>query len=305
MAFHFLAHCRALCQSVAVLAILSGSPGNIFAAESTIVTGKVVSTVTRSAPMPFNAIVDEVLVKPGDAVDEGAPLLRYHLQDEAERILQREVIAGSGNEALKSQVLDMHRQMAKLIAERNKARQLVASGLGSRQALARLEDDVKSLQSRIELINTTIKKNESIFEARLKELSSYYGTEIKEGDPLPSSLVLTSPLSGYVLSVWPINPGSELAAGNAPINVGQLDSVLIQVPVYESEVIGIKEGDMATVEIPSLDNKKFLGKVNEISWASDDMNVGNPSYYTVEIGVPNPDLELKPGFKAVVRFGGK
>ena len=34
------------------------------------------------------------------------------------------------------------------------------------------------------------------------------------------------------------------------------------------------------------------------------MNVANPSYYTVEITVPNPDLELKPGFKAVVRFGG-
>ena len=34
------------------------------------------------------------------------------------------------------------------------------------------------------------------------------------------------------------------------------------------------------------------------------MNVGNPSYYTVELTVPKPDLELKPGFKAVVRFSG-
>ena len=34
------------------------------------------------------------------------------------------------------------------------------------------------------------------------------------------------------------------------------------------------------------------------------MNVANPSYYTVELTVPNPDLELKPGFKAIVRFSG-
>jgi HlyD family secretion protein len=44
--------------------------------------------------------------------------------------------------------------------------------------------------------------------------------------------------------------------------------------------------------------------VNEISWVSNDMSVSNPSYYSVEITVPNPNLELKPGFKAVVRFKG-
>ena len=54
----------------------------------------------------------------------------------------------------------------------------------------------------------------------------------------------------------------------------------------------------------SLNNKKFNGTVNEISWVSSDMSVSNPSYYTVELTVPNPGLELKPGFKAVVRFKG-
>ena len=95
-----------------------------------------------------------------------------------------------------------------------------------------------------------------------------------------------------------------LPAGSAPIRVGQLDPVLIQVPVYEAEISAIKEGDAVEVEIPSLNNKKFLGKVNEISWVSSDMSVANPSYYTVELTVPNPGLELKPGFKAVVRFKG-
>ncbi|MBO4300354.1 MAG: HlyD family efflux transporter periplasmic adaptor subunit, partial [Desulfovibrio sp.] len=70
----------------------------------------------------------------------------------------------------------------------------------------------------------------------------------------------------------------------------------------EAEISGIKEGDAVEVEIPSLNNRKFKGTVNEISWISTDMNVSNPSYYMVEVTVPNPDLELKPGFKAVVRF---
>lgn len=162
-----------------------------------------------------------------------------------------------------------------------------------------------SLKRRIELLRTTIQKTESNFASRLRELEGYYGVPIKEGEQLPVTLVLTSPIKGYVLSLdSTLNPGTVLAAGTMPIRVGQLNPVLIQVPVYEAEVSGIKEGDTAEVEIPSLGNRKFTGTVNEISWVSNDMSVGSPSYYTVELTVPNPDLELKPGFKAVVRFSG-
>jgi len=308
-----LARTFAVC--LAVLALVSGA--QVFAASSaapgtgsigsgaTILTGKVVTTVTRAVPVPFNAVVDEVLVKPGDPIGKGAPLMRYHLQEEAERVLQREVTTGAGTEDLNGQVLDLERRLAETSAQRNKARQLAASGLGSAQASSRLQDDVHSLQRRIELLRTTIQKSERNFSARLDELSGYFGTTLKEGEQLPAKLTLTSPIDGYVLSLdSTLNPGSLLAAGSAPIRVGRLDPVLIQVPVYEAEISGIKEGDAVEVEIPSLGNKKFNGKVNEISWVSTDMSVANPSYYTVELTVPNPKLELKPGFKAVVRFKG-
>ncbi|MBD5417896.1 MAG: HlyD family efflux transporter periplasmic adaptor subunit [Desulfovibrio sp.] len=275
------------------------------AAEAIILTGKVVTTVTRAVPVPFNSVVDEVLVRPGDAVEDGSPLLRYHLQDEAERILQREVTSGAGTEGLKGQVLDMERQLAQLVAERNKSRQLVASGLGSKQALSRQESSVSALRDRIELTQSTIRKTESNFAARLRELSGYFGQPIREGEELPRTLVLTSPIRGYVLSLASnLNPGNLMAANSAPVQVGQLNPVLIQVPVYEADVNTIKVGDKAQVEIPSLGDRKFTGLVSEISWLSTDMNVANPSYYTVELTVANPDLVLKPGFKAVVRFDG-
>lgn len=270
---------------------------------TTILTGKVVTTVSRAVPVPFNAVVDEVLVKPGDPVSDGSPLMRYTLQDDAGRGLQREMNMGAGTEDLKSQVLSMQRELAVLNADYNKTRHLVASGLGSRQALARLEDSVALLKSRIDLAREMIRKNENNFKARLKELSGYYGEQIREGSTLPPMLTLTSPIAGYVLSVAPaLNKGQLLMAGMAPIHVGQLNPVLIQVPVYEAEINSIHVGDTAVVEIPSLDNRKFEGIVNEISWISSDMNVANPSYYTVELTVPNPDLILKPGFKAIVRF---
>ncbi|GHU90397.1 hypothetical protein AGMMS49974_06770 [Deltaproteobacteria bacterium] len=273
---------------------------------SVILSGKAVTTVTRAVPMPFNAIVDDVLVNPGDVVEQSAPLLRYHLQEEAERVLQREITIGAGTEETGSQVLEMERRLAEMTVQRNKARHLANSGLGSKLASARLEDDVRSLQQRIALLRSTIRKKESNFAARLKELEGYYGVPVREGEQLPASLVLTSPINGHVLALeGTLNPGVLLNAGAAPVHVGRLDPMLIQVHVYEAEIAGIKVGDNATVKIPSLDNKKFAAAVNEISWVSTDMNVSNPSYYMVELSVSNPDLDLKPGFKAVVHFGGR
>lgn len=270
---------------------------------ATILTGKVMTTVTRPVVMPFNAVIEEVLVKPGAQVKVGSPLVRYRLQDEAERMLQHEVTMGAGNENLKSQILEIEQRLATATAERNKARGLVGTGLGSRQALARLEENVTGYKNRIDLLRSSIRKNDVNFNARLKELSYYFNQPIKAGEKLPRYLTLVSPLEGYVLYVDPaLNPGALFAAGGAPIQIGQLNPVLIQVPVYEAEINDIRVGDEAVIEIPSLNNRKFTGLVNEISWLSTDMNVANPSYYNVELTVPNPDLILKPGFKAVVRF---
>ncbi|WP_296304987.1 efflux RND transporter periplasmic adaptor subunit [uncultured Desulfovibrio sp.] len=266
-------------------------------------TGKVVTTVTRAAPMPFNGIVDEVLVRPGDAVEQGAPLLRYHLQEEAARMLQRELITGAATEEERGQILSLRQQQTEIEAQRNKARQLAASGLGSRQASSRLEASYESIQRRIDLLKMTIDKREKTFAARLKELEGYFGQTLDPREDLPESLTLTSPISGYVLSVTAeTSPGSLLGQGMAPVSVGQLNPVLIRVPVYEADVNSIAVDDVATVQIPSLQDKEFMATVSEISWASTDMNVGNPSYYTVELTVPNPTLELKPGFNAIVLF---
>ena len=277
-------------------------PKTSFSAE-TILTGKVLATVMRAEPLPFNAIIDEVCVKPGDAVKKNQPLLRFHLQSEAERILQKEITLGSNTEELRGKILDLEREQGRLEALYNKNRHLVSSGLGSRQAVVRQEKELKSLAERASLLRKTIQKAQLTFAERLRELERYYNVPLTEGSILPSgSLILPSPLDGYVLSVQSIFPGSLLNQGATPIVVGPLDPMLIQVPVYEGELKDIREGAVAKVEIPSLGNKRFEAKVAEISWVSNDMNVAQPSYFTIKLMLPNPKLELKPGFKAVVRF---
>lgn len=288
-----------------MVAILTWSADGFCEGEGPILTGKVNATVTRGAKLPFNAVVDEVLVRPGQPVEAGTALLKYHLQDEARRDITRELTMGANTENLKSQVLTLERELANTTAERNRTRQLVSSGLGSRQALARLDDTVESLRNRIKLLGETIKKTESSFDIRLGELSDYFGKPLNVNEALPKELILKSPINGYVLSLDAgASPGQLLPAGSDPVQVGQMDPVIIRVPVYETDLNHIKIGDEAIVEIPSLGNKEFKGEVTEISWISSDMDVSKPSYYSVELTVPNPNLVMKPGFKAVARFKG-
>ncbi len=292
--------CRSLIVAAAALLALSGQA---LAAETTILTGKVRTTVTRAPNTHFKGIVDQVLVQPGEHVSKGQPIFRYTLQDDARRSLQREVNHGPNTESMESQVAALRSDLSRAQAQSNKARSLAASGLGSTQQSDRLKIDVESLKARIELTNESIAKARSNFEMRLNELSEYFDTPIQEGQTLPEFLYLKSPIDGYVLSIQAnMNPGAVFAAGATPVSIGQMDPMLIQVPVYEAEVSALKLGDTATVEIPSLNNKRFKATVTEIAWVSNQMEVSQASYFNVELTIPNPDLELKPGFKAVVRF---
>ncbi len=271
--------------------------------HTTPLNGKVISPVTRADNMPFAAIVKEVLVSPGQSVLKDQVLMIYELTEEARRVLEKEITLGAATEDINGQIVTLQGQLAELVAARNKARQLAASGLGSNQAFKRTEGDLVSLEKRIALLEQTYKKREANFAQRLAELSEYFGTTINAGDALPETLVLTSPMEGHVLSVdASVQPGAQLEAGFAPIRVGKMNPMLIQVQVYEAELERVQVGHGASITIPSLDDAIFIGTVSKISWISTNLDVTSPSYFTVELTVPNEKLRLKPGFKAIVKF---
>ncbi len=293
--------CRYIFLALSLCFVLSSQ--NVFAAETTVLNGKVVSPVTRAKALPFNAIVDEILVTPGQSVIENQVMMTYTLVEEDERILQKEITLGSGTEGTRGEILSLESQLAEVVAERNKAEKLVASGLGSKQAFERTEGDLNSLKKRISLLKGTVSKQEANFKQRLEELSGYFGTTITSGSVVPEKLILTSPMDGHVLSVAAgLYSGTQLTKGASPILVGKMDPMLIKVDVYEDDMEKIAVGDIAKVTVPSLDDKIFDAKVAKIAWTSNDISVDKPSYFTVELTISNPDLELKPGFKTVIQF---
>jgi len=272
------------------------------AAESTVLSGKLYCPVTRIVTLPFTGIVDRIDVAPGKQVKKDDVLLRYSLEENAASTLKKELALGADTEGLQGQIVELERQT---MDTRNKiatSRQLVSSKLGSRSELQQQEESLDALYRRIGLLRESVKKQEQVYKLRLAELEDAFKQPIQGNKP-PPQLFVTSPMDGFVLSVAEnVQAGALISATTAIAEIGSMNPMQIRVQVFENEAVRLREGDSATVRIPSLADREYIGKVMQIAWTPQTLQADSPSYYNVQIEVPNGDLALKQGFKALVRF---
>jgi len=119
-----------------------------------------------------------------------------------------------------------------------------------------------------------------------------------------SKAVVTSPVSGTVLS-QPMNVGEVAAAGATVIEVGDLDQVILDVYIPEDQYGRVQLGQEADVSVDSFPGNTFAGKVTFISDQAEftprtvqTVESRSTTVYKVEITLPNPKHDLKPGMPA-------
>ena len=84
---------------------------------------------------------------------------------------------------------------------------------------------------------------------------------------------------------------SALGASLAPIEIVQIETVLVKISVPENEIGKITKGQKATFSVSALEGKQFEGFVANVSPVADVIS----RTYTVKISVKNLKYELKPG----------
>jgi multidrug efflux pump subunit AcrA (membrane-fusion protein) len=272
------------------------------AAESTVLSGKLYCPVTRVVTLPFTGIVGSVDVAPGKHVKKDEVLLRYALEEKAANVLEKELAQGANTEGLQGQIVELERQVVDTKSKIATSRQLVNSKLGSRNELQQQEEALDALNRRIRLLRESIQKQEQIYKLRLSELEDSFKQPIQGNKP-PQKLFVTSPMEGFVLSVAEsVQAGALIVSGTAIAEIGSMNPMQIRVQVFENEAVKLREGDSATVRVPSLQDREYTGKIMQIAWTPQALQTDAPSFYNVQLEVPNDDLALKQGFKALVRF---
>jgi multidrug efflux pump subunit AcrA (membrane-fusion protein) len=110
---------------------------------------------------------------------------------------------------------------------------------------------------------------------------------------------LLAPISGSI-SMRKVDPGQTVAAGTAVFSMVELNPVKVRVGVPEAEIGKVKQGAAAEISVPSLDGRRFAGKVAIIGVMAEPAS----RTYTVKILVPNPGPVLLAGMVAEARIFG-
>lgn len=111
---------------------------------------------------------------------------------------------------------------------------------------------------------------------------------------------LTAPFAGRVANV-PVDEGDHVAAGEELLSVVDIDPILVQVQVVESELRWLERGAGATVALSALPDSAFQGRIRSINPVID------PETRTARVTVmlDNPDGQILPGMFARVSLEGR
>ena len=218
--------------------------------------------------------VEKVLVDVGDRVREGQILA----------VLEKDELTEEFNEArasLKVYEATLIGKEAELKDQKRKldrAKILWEKTLIAREEVDTLETQVLSAQAQVELTNAHMTQMKSrLINARIR---------------LESADVI-SPFAGYVGKRF-VDRGALVNSSTPVVTVVDISSVKVNVAVVESDYRKISPGQTAAITADAYPGKRFKGKVARMAPVLDaETRTG-----VVEIELPNPQGDLKPGMFA-------
>ena len=118
---------------------------------------------------------------------------------------------------------------------------------------------------------------------------------------LPRVGYIRAPGSGYVL--WTnssLVPGMAFTKQASLISIGRLDPIIVRASVHEIAAQKLKVGDKATVFFHAMPGQPFHTTISKIDFVAQPAMLQQPSFYELEMTLPNPDLRIKEGMRCDV-----
>jgi multidrug efflux pump subunit AcrA (membrane-fusion protein) len=265
------------------------------------ITGKVFASLKRRVNLPFQGIITSLKVHSGQPVKKGEVLATYRLTPEA-LLAIRQRLSPVRLTDTEVKLAHAERSLVPLQDKRQELTRLTAQQLAPAGSLSQLDREMQRVRQEQQSLKRLQQQERRSLTQEQALLSEQLGQPLKNGE-IPREAALKAPIDGYVLWISPeMRPDAELLPTPGVFQVGVMDPMLIRAQAFEVEALKLHPGSVAQVTLESLPGRQFEARVSRISWASLNANLDQPSYYEVELQVPNPDLALKEGLKASLVF---
>lgn len=246
-------------------------------------TGKIQPEVEVPIAPEVSGEIIAIPVKEGQGVRRGDVLLRikpdnYQAQVEAQQ---------SALNAARSGIVQHRAELAKAELDYKRAQNLFAQHLLS-------EADRNAAQTNYDIARAAVQS--STFEAQRAEGA------LRQIRDLLSKTTIVAPNDGTI-STLPARVGQRVVgtsqfAGTEVMRIANLNNMEAVVNVNENDVVNVKIGDGARINVDAYPDRVIRGVVREIASTAATQNAGTQEEVTnfvVKISIPNPPVSLRPG----------
>lgn len=151
---------------------------------------------------------------------------------------------------------------------------------------------------------TNFNISKAALEASLFEAQRAEGALRQIRDAL-SKTVIYAPMTGTISSL-PSRVGERVVgtsqfAGTEVMRIANLEAMEARVNVNENDIVNVKIGDVARINVDAYPDRPLQGIVREIASTALTRNAGTQEEVTnfeVKVSIPNPPVALRPGMSA-------
>jgi len=179
------------------------------------------------------------------------------------------------------------------------------------QVLAKLDDDRLSLdlaesEARLKQLENDFQRNQELYQKNIISMDGFERVkseyEIQKARLGMARLMkdytsIRAPISG-VLAVRLIKVGNMVQTNEICFHISDFDPLLAVLFVPEKDLNKLQNNQKATIEVDSLPNQFFLGKILRMSPVIDSKT----GTFKVSVAVTDPANKLKPGMFARIRI---
>ncbi len=282
--------------------ILSDSPNS--QGSEIVISGKLFCTLKRQVIVPFHCTIISLMTRAGQKVMPGEVLARYRLSPEAELKLHRRVSSFHIQE-LEMQLAETNKNLARLEDNYSEIRQLSDHDMAPSHSMVQIEREIELLKKQQAFIQKRLPIERVLVKEDRAVVGKLLGNTVRHGH-VPQEGTLKAPVGCRVIWVHPdLRKDAEFKKGTPAFSIGVMDPMLIRAQVHEIEVVQLNLGDVAVFTLESIPGREFEARVSRVSWASSTPQLDRPSYYDVELEVPNPDFILREGLRGRIIFRKK
>ena len=279
--------------------------------------------------------ITEILVKEGDRVKRGQLLLKTEsVQQEADVKAQEaalltaradasaaEAAVASSSANLKTSQADLAQSRARYNQSKddfNRAEQLFKDRLIAQQVHDQRRSDYAVAQAGLESAQARVTQARAqVEQATYKARVAQNQAQLIRAKDLRSKTIYTSPLDGIITSL-PVHvgenvvPGIQNQPGSVLFQVSDLSVITAEVKVDETDIVNVKLGQPAEVNIDAIPNKTFKGHVTEIGQSAVSRTTGQTTSqsgasneeakdFKVVVTLDDPPSNVRPGLSTTAK----